>query len=199
MPEEVQVVNGKLYGVPVETIQQIINYFTARGLKPDNNEFLRYLSLDFPKIVKPEIVGGNEALEAYRNKVRNDIDFACERFIKDGPGFEFPENSGKFFSLTSNAQAKWAGLAAAVLIDQVFQVQFVPYPLIIMTKDDFNSMSIDGPQTALTVYAAAMSTVTRYLANATIAKQYILTSTSVEEIKDHASKYLGSDGWNYAP
>ena len=124
----------------------------------------------------------NTHLDTVKKQLVNEIDVACEIRIHSGTGFEWPPASGKFFSLSANAQVKWVGLAVSK--------DFITFPIVVPTKNDDVFHSILDATEALSMYLTASNTIQNFIAKSTIAKQAIRTATTVVEAHTAADAYL---------
>jgi len=98
-----------------------------------------------------------------------EIDTRTEELIAMGFTFD-----GKIFSLSSNAQKYWVGLAVGKDI--------LTYPLVVNTLDDSGTFSISDSMVALQMYATAMGAVKDHLASGTVLKDLVRAAATRDEV-----------------
>jgi len=121
-------------------------------------------------------------LPALKQVLVDAVDDEIERRIHDGPGFEWPANSGVFFSLSANAQTKWVGLMVAK--------DLLTYPLTVPSRHDDVFYDIKNAAEAQEMYVAATSAIKRHLVDGTAAKAAVRKARSVSDAQDTFNKYM---------
>ncbi len=112
------------------------------------------------------------------------IDSKANDTIENGPGFEWPVDSGKFFSLSLPAQTKWNGLYNARGI--------MSYSYRVLTSDDSNYHDIVDAIDVEGMFAALVSVVAAELALATMAKENTMAAATEAAARAAADVYLNS-------
>ncbi len=133
-----------------------------------------------PEDTRRQIV--STELATLKERYINQVDALSEARIIDGPGFEWPADSGNFFSLSMNAQIKWMGLFAAR--------EVMEYPLTVPTKDDGGVYSITGADDVVGIYGTVVGTVRAILDASTEAKAAIRAATTSEEATEAYNAYV---------
>jgi hypothetical protein len=128
-----------------------------------------------------------ESLAEYQARHTRLVDDEAERRIHHGPGFEHPPGSGKFFSLTANAQTKWNGLLLAKdMIDHVND------PVRVRTKDDQAEVQLADAAEVVAYWGTALTTVRVHLNDGRIAKQAVLDAVDKAGVDAAFTAYMGA-------
>ena len=120
-------------------------------------------------------------LDEEKKKHYRDIDREIERRIR--AGFEYPGASNRRFSLSVNAQLKWAGL--------VVSKDMIPYPLRVPTIDDSDYHDIQDATEVANMWQYAVGTVKQHISDGTNAKENIKMATTHSEINTIKDQYFG--------
>jgi hypothetical protein len=119
-------------------------------------------------------------IAVYQQKVIAQID--VETGVRIAAGFEYPAASGKFFSMSQNAQINWLGLGMSA--------DALTYPYTIRTKDDTDAYAIVDTADAAGVYAAAFTLKESTLAQGRGVKTAVLAEGTVAGVDAAAASWL---------
>lgn len=97
-------------------------------------------------------------------------------------GFEWPESSGRFFSLSDEAQRNWLSILAAP--------DAMSYPFHVFTLENEQGVRIANATTAIDLAKRAIAAKEKRLTAARNAKSEVLASFTKDEIYDAAAAYL---------
>ena len=122
-------------------------------------------------------------------KLLEDVDSHAESLITDGPGIEYPPASGKYLSLSINAQIKWTGWN---LIADDWVSLGLPYPFTVRTKDELDTVTITDAAEVRTVYGLMAQTVAVILGGVEVAKAGIQSATTAEDAQTAADAFLAT-------
>jgi len=120
------------------------------------------------------------ALPGIKNGIMTEIDREVEQRIRQG--FEWPAASGKFFSLSTNAQIKWTNL--------LLSKDSLTYPIEVPTMDDKVLYSIADSVEAQNMYGAAVNKIDTLLREATAAKANVNNATTITDAEAARDVYL---------
>jgi hypothetical protein len=115
------------------------------------------------------------------------VNDAGEAYIVRGPGVEFPPGSGKYLSVSQNAQLKW--MALATVADQ-WEALGNTYPIRVRTIDDADYIDVSTADEVKAIFAIIASFISRVLAGLEVVKAAINAATTKEEIVAATKAYL---------
>lgn len=128
-------------------------------------------------------------LDDVRTKYLTLVNNAGEAYIVKGPGVEFPVGSGKFLSVSTNAQLKWMGW---VSVADIWTLMGMSYPFRVRTIDDSDYVEIHNSDEVREVFALMAGFITTVLAGSETAKAAITEATTEEEVIAAANAYLAT-------
>jgi hypothetical protein len=117
------------------------------------------------------------------------VNDAGEAYIIRGPGVEFPPGSGKYLSVSQNAQLKWMGLAAVA--DQ-WEAMGRTYPIRVRTIDDADYIDVPGAESVRAVFAMMANFISQVLDGSEVVKAAINVATTKEEVVAATEAYLAT-------
>jgi len=117
------------------------------------------------------------------------VNDAGEAYIVRGPGVEFPPGSGKYLSVSQNAQLKWMGLAAVA--DQ-WEAMGRTYPIRVRTIDDADYIDVPDADSVRAVFAMMANFISQVLDGSEVVKAAINVATTKEEVLATTEAYLAT-------
>jgi len=127
-------------------------------------------------------------LDQHKTTLMHTVDTTAETRIHRGPGFEFPPDSGLFFSLSANAQTKWNGLVNADLLGML---DYDNDPPAVRTTDDQTEVMITDSATLRGMWGSAMMTIRHHLDACRLAKGAIYDATTKADADTAFDAYMG--------
>lgn len=147
---------------------------------------------DFNLVLKSEAeLAAIDAAELEQVKLDNlsIVNDAGEAYIVRGPGVEFPPGSGKYLSVSQNAQLKWMGLAAVA--DQ-WVAMGRTYPIRVRTIDDADYIDVPDADSVRAVFATMANFISQVLDGSEVVKAAINSATTKEEVLAATAAYLST-------
>lgn len=117
------------------------------------------------------------------------VNDAGEAYIVRGPGVEFPPGSGKYLSVSQNAQLKWMGLSA--IADQ-WEAIGRTYPIRVRTIDDADYVDIPDADSVRVVFATMANFINQVLDGSEVVKAAINAATTKEGVLAATKAYLAT-------
>lgn len=139
------------------------------------------------KVVNGAVIDGGEQIATVKQDLIDRINVLTESKIHDGPGFEYPQGSGKFYSLSENAQAKWIGLEVGRAA-----IDYVNDPPTVRTKDDQITTILTSSDMVHAMYLTGLATVKAYLKAGGIVKDAVRDAATIAAARAAAEDYLNS-------
>jgi len=147
---------------------------------------------DFKLVLKStEEIAAIEATELTNIKLQylSIVNNAGEAYIIRGPGVEFPPGSGKYLSVSTNAQLKWMGWASVA--DQ-WELMGMSYPFTVRTIDDSDYISINNADEVRAVFGTMAQFIASVLGGSEVVKAAIQAATTEAEIIEATNTYLAT-------
>jgi hypothetical protein len=117
------------------------------------------------------------------------VNNAGEAYIVRGPGVEFPPGSGKYLSVSQNAQLKWMTLAT--MADQ-WETLGHTYPIRVRTIDDADYLDVSTADEVKAIFAVIASFISQVLDGLEVVKTAINVATTKEEVIVATEAYLAT-------
>lgn len=147
---------------------------------------------EFNLVLKsPEELAPIDAAELGKIKLESlsIVNAAGEAYIVRGPGVEFPSGSGRYLSVSQNAQLKW--MALVTVADQ-WEALGNTYPIRVRTIDDADYLDVSTADEVKAIFAIMASFISRVLDGLEVVKAAINAATTREEIVVATQAYLAT-------
>jgi hypothetical protein len=150
---------------------------------------IRHLRLEGDLLVPKDEEGIREADHEYLLGIKKEYLGYLSQLCGDriaSSSVEYPEKSGKYLSVSSNAQIKWMSWVALTTSEGGSGLTF---PFRVPTKDDTSFVEVSTPEEIRVIFTLISKKVADLLLHSESYKALVLSSTSFEEVESIYRKY----------